>query len=68
MLHLDGSDAAFPATGTTIENDGVVVGFIGTVARPHELGTIALAIVKRNTPIDATLTVDGVPASQHSIL
>jgi folate-binding protein YgfZ len=68
MLHLDGSDAAFPATGTKIENDGVVVGFIGTVARHHELGTIALAIVKRNTPIDATLTVDGVPASQHSIL
>jgi folate-binding protein YgfZ len=68
MLHLDGSDAAFPATGTKIENDGVVVGFIGTVARHHELGTIALAIVKRNTPIEATLTVDGVPASQHPIL
>jgi folate-binding protein YgfZ len=68
MLHLDGSDAAFPATGTKIENDGVVVGFIGTVARHHELGTIALAIVKRNTPIDATLTVDGVPASQQFIL
>jgi folate-binding protein YgfZ len=68
MLHLDGSDVAFPASGTKIENDGVVVGFIGTVARHHELGTIALAIVKRNTPIEATLTVDGVPASQHSIL
>jgi folate-binding protein YgfZ len=68
MLHLDGSDVAFPATGTKIENDGVVVGFIGTVARHYELGTIALAIVKRNTPIDATLTVDGVPASQQIIL
>ena len=68
MLHLDGSDAAFPATGTKIENDGIVVGFIGTVARHHELGTIALAIVKRNTPIEATLTVDGVPASQQFIL
>ena len=68
MLHLDGSDVAFPASGTKIENDGVVVGFIGTVARHHEIGTIALAIVKRNTPIDATLSVDGVPASQQSIL
>ena len=68
MLHLDGSDVAFPASGTKIENDGVVVGFIGTVARHHELGTIALAIVKRNTPMDTTLSVDGVPASQHSIL
>jgi hypothetical protein len=68
MLHLDGSDVGFPAVGTKIENDGIVVGFIGTVARHHELGTIALAIVKRNTPIDATLSVDGVPAAQQVIV
>ena len=68
MLHLDGSDVGFPAVGTKIENDGVVVGFVGTVARHHELGTIALAIVKRNTPIDATLSVDGVPAAQQVIV
>jgi folate-binding protein YgfZ len=68
MLHLDGSDVGFPATGTKVENDGVVVGFVGTVARHHELGTIALAIVKRNTPIDATLRVDGIPASQQVIV
>jgi folate-binding protein YgfZ len=68
MLHLDGSDVGFPATGSAIENDGVKVGFIGTVARHHELGTIALAIVKRNTPTDATLTIDGIPASQQVIV
>ena len=68
MLHLDGSDVGFPAAGTKIENDGVVVGFIGTVARHHELGTLALAIVKRNTPADATLTVDGIPANQEVIV
>jgi hypothetical protein len=68
MLHLDGSDVGFPAAGTKVENDGVVVGFIGTVARHHELGTIALAIVKRNTPADATLTVDGIPANQEVIV
>jgi folate-binding protein YgfZ len=68
MLHLDGSDVGFPATGTAIENDGIKVGFIGTVARHHELGTIALAIVKRNTPTDATLTIDGIPASQQVIV
>ena len=68
MLHLDGSDVGFPAPGTQIENDGVVVGFIGTVARHHELGTIALAIVKRNTPTDATLKVDGIPANQEVIV
>ena len=68
MLHLDGSDVGFPAVGTTIENDGIVVGFIGTVARHHELGTIALAVVKRNTPIEATLMVGGVPAAQQVIV
>jgi tRNA-modifying protein YgfZ len=68
MLHLDGSDVGFPSKGTAIENDGVKVGFIGTVARHHELGTIALAIVKRNTPTDATLTIDGIPASQQVIV
>ena len=68
MLHLDGSDVGFPAAGTKIENDGIVVGFVGTVARHHELGTIALAIVKRNTPTDATLKVDGIPANQEVIV
>jgi len=68
MLHLDGSDVGFPAVGTKIENDGIVVGFIGTVARHYELGTIALAIVKRNTPTDATLSVGGVPAAQQVIV
>jgi folate-binding protein YgfZ len=68
MLHLDGSDVGFPAVGTKVENDGVVVGFVGTVARHHELGTIALAIVKRNTPADVTLTIDGIPANQEVIV
>jgi folate-binding protein YgfZ len=68
MLHLDGSDVGFPAVGTKVENNGIVVGFIGTVARHHELGTIALAVVKRNTPIEATLMVDGVPAAQQVIV
>ena len=68
MLHLDGSDVGFPAAGTKVENEGVVVGFVGTVARHHELGTIALAIVKRNTPADATLTIDGIPANQEVIV
>ena len=68
MLHLDGSDVGFPAAGTKVENEGVVVGFVGTVARHHELGTIALAIVKRNTPTDATLTIDGIPANQEVIV
>ncbi len=68
MLHLDGSDVAFPPVGSKVENNGVVVGFLGTVARHHELGTIALAVIKRNTPVEATLSVAGVAASQQVIV
>lgn len=68
MLHLDGSAVVFPAPGTPVENNGVQVGFLGTVARHHELGPIALALIKRTTPTDATLTVDGIAASQEIIV
>ncbi|HEY3293312.1 MAG TPA: folate-binding protein [Candidatus Nanopelagicaceae bacterium] len=65
LLHLDGSVVTIPNVGAAVEKDGVKVGFIGTIARHYELGTIALAVVKRNTPLDATLTVEGIPASQE---
>ena len=68
MLHLDGHAVVMPPTGTPVINGEVQVGFIGTVARHHELGPIALAIVKRNTPVDAQLTVEGVAASQQIIV
>ena len=68
MLHLDGSAVVMPATGTPVENDGVVVGFLGTVARHHELGPIALAVIKRTTPVEAFLTVGGVSAAQQVIV
>jgi hypothetical protein len=68
MLHLDGSAVVFPAQGTPVENNGVQVGFLGTVARHHELGPIALALIKRSTPIDAVLTVDGISAAQEVIV
>ena len=68
MLHLDGSAVVFPAPGTPVENNGVQVGFLGTVARHHELGPIALALIKRSTPTDAVLTVDGISAAQEVIV
>lgn len=66
MLHLDGSVVSIPDVGVDVEKDGAKVGFIGTIARHYELGTIALAVVKRNTPLDATLMVAGIPASQEN--
>ena len=68
LLHLDGSVVTSPAQGTDVMNGEVRVGFIGTVARHHELGTIALAVVKRNTPVEAQLEVDGIPAIQQVIV
>jgi hypothetical protein len=68
LLHLDGTEVNFPSVGTPVENDGVVIGFLGTVARHHELGPIALAVIKRNVPLDATLTVAGIAAAQETIV
>jgi folate-binding protein YgfZ len=68
MLHLDGHAVVMPPTGTPVMNGEIQVGFLGTVARHYELGPIALAIVKRNTPVDAELTVEGVAASQQIIV
>jgi folate-binding protein YgfZ len=68
LLHLDGSQVVMPAPGTPVMNGEVQVGFLGTVARHFELGPIALAIVKRNTPVDSQLTVEGVAASQQVIV
>lgn len=58
LLHLDGVASDHPpAQGTPVELDGRAVGFIGTAVRHHELGMIALAVLKRNVPDDADLSV-----------
>lgn len=62
LLHLDGSEVDLPAVGADVERDGIKVGFIGTVSRHHELGNIALAVVKRNVEADTALTVNGIAA------
>jgi folate-binding protein YgfZ len=63
LLHLDGSDSELPAVGSAVSMDGRDVGRVGTAARHHELGPIALALVKRQVPDDAVLTAGGVPAA-----
>ena len=68
LLHLDGTAEALPAVGSALEVGGRSVGFVGSSARHHELGPIALALVKRATPLDATLTVDGIAAAQEVLV
>jgi len=68
FLHLDGSGHTLPGRGVDVEADGRVVGRLTSVARHHELGPIALAVIKRNTPLDAVCTAAGVSASQQEIV
>ncbi len=68
LLHLDGSGVDLPAPGSEITVDGKNIGFLGTVARHHELGPIALALIKRSVPLDATVTAGSVLATQEEIV
>jgi folate-binding protein YgfZ len=68
LLHLDGSVDHLPAHGSDVTMDGTRVGSVGSSARHHELGPIALALVKRNTDPDAPLLADGVAAAQELVV
>ena len=59
IVHQRGDTVQHPVQrrGKTIELT------VGTVARHHELGNIALALVKRSVDSDAQLTVGGIAAS-----
>jgi folate-binding protein YgfZ len=57
LLHLDGSDGVLPAAGDPVANGETVVGRVTAAALHHELGPIALAVIKRNTDSAATLSV-----------
>jgi tRNA-modifying protein YgfZ len=70
VLHLDGTGAALPAVGAEVTDagSGRVVGRVTTSARHHELGPVALAVVKRSTPVDAPLFAGGVAAAQEAVV
>jgi tRNA-modifying protein YgfZ len=68
LLHLDGSEHVLPGHGAPVVSGERQVGFVTTPARHHELGPVALALVKRSVPVDAVLAVDGVAASQEVVV
>ncbi|SES20680.1 hypothetical protein SAMN04487983_103627 [Streptomyces sp. yr375] len=73
FLHLDGSEVLLPPAGTelrvaTEDPDGRKIGFITTSARHHELGPVALALVKRNVPLDAPLVAGTTAAAQEVVV
>ena len=74
LLHLDGSDNRLPTRGAPVlfrrsdAEEPREVGFVGSSARHHELGPIALALLKRNVPLDAELDADGISALQEVVV
>ncbi|GFE15113.1 folate-binding protein [Streptomyces glebosus] len=73
FLHLDGSEVHLPPHGTPVRlasdgEEGRQLGFVTTSARHHELGPIALALVKRNVPVDAPLMAGSTAAAQEVVV
>ncbi|RWZ64481.1 folate-binding protein [Labedella populi] len=76
MLHLDGSDAVLPPHGAvvTAERDGVEreVGHVTSSAIHHDLGPVALAVIKRAVPSELVLSIRAddtvVAAAQQTIV
>ncbi|MER7958515.1 folate-binding protein [Streptomyces sp. NPDC096030] len=73
FLHLDGSEVHLPGHGTPIRlasdgAEGRQLGFVTTSGRHHELGPIALAMVKRNVPVDAELMAGDTAAAQETVV
>lgn len=68
FLHLDGSVDTLPAHGDPVIFESQEIGVVGSAARHHELGPIALAVVKRTVPVDAPLLAGGVAAAQEVIV
>ncbi|MEU3461632.1 folate-binding protein [Streptomyces sp. NPDC006733] len=73
FLHLDGSEVKLPPHGSPVRiaSEGAEsrqIGFVTSSARHWELGPIALALVKRNTAVDATLLADTTVASQEVVV
>jgi folate-binding protein YgfZ len=70
FLHLDGSGHVIPEPGaelTPVEG-GRAVGMLTTVARHAEDGPIALALVKRNLDLGATLLAGETSAAQTAVV
>ena len=72
MLHLDGSGHLLPVPGAEVTADGRTIGSVTSVARHHELGPVALAVVKRSADVSAPLLVGceggDVSASQEVVV
>ncbi|WP_454051808.1 CAF17-like 4Fe-4S cluster assembly/insertion protein YgfZ [Cellulomonas sp. Marseille-Q8402] len=67
LLHLDGSGHLLPEAGAAVRDLGDLlttgepgreIGRVTSLVRHHELGPVALAVVKRSAPVDVDVVVD----------
>ena len=58
LLQLDGLAGGLPAPGDAVRLGERTVGAVTSVARHHELGPIALALLRRGVPVEAALSVE----------
>lgn len=58
LLQLDGSQSRIVEPGAQVKLGNRGVGHVTSVARHADWGPIALAVVRRNVPLDATLGVE----------
>jgi len=63
LLHLSGERDELPPPGTPLLLDGRTVGFLGTAVQHHELGPVALGVVKRTVADGTVLDAAGNPAA-----
>jgi tRNA-modifying protein YgfZ len=71
MLHLDGSEGVHASAGDSVLLGETVVGTVTSAGIHHELGPIALAVVKRTTDPSAELlvaTADGAIAAGQEVI
>jgi tRNA-modifying protein YgfZ len=68
FLHLDGSAERLPAHGAPVTHEDRAVGFVTSSARHFEMGPVALALIRRNVPVDTELLADGVAAAQEVVV
>ena len=68
FLHLDGSGHVLPDAGSPVLLGEREVGRVTSVARHHEDGPVALAVVKRSVAVDVDLVVDGISAAQTVVV
>ncbi len=60
LLHLASADLELPAVATAVRVGARAVGRVGTAVRHHELGAVALTLLKSSVSPAAALEVDGI--------